>query len=197
LPVNRRRKRCSVHQLLKANHHHLTSSHLYVLNFERYDDPHLALTLFEHASKHSPLFSHTSSALRQPPITNYSKLNGTRSAIYAACTRLLRSSLTASLATLILALWWTMSAARPAHGVLSGLKRARRGAVKGVVWIMPRGIERLVSRCAPRQASSDGHRALQERPRPHDVRENPKLTSDENVGNRFGEWPESERQQQP
>ena len=45
-----------MHQLLKANHHHLTSSHLYVLNFERYDDPHLSLTLFEHASKLSPLF---------------------------------------------------------------------------------------------------------------------------------------------
>ena len=52
----------------------------------------------------------------------------------------------------------------------------------GEVWTILKEIERLVARRAPRQASSDDFRALQEQPRPHDTWKNPELTSDESAG---------------
>lgn len=87
-------RRQLVHQLLKASHHHLTFSHLYILNFSpcRWASRVGYFTTtspspFEHACKLSPLLY-----IFGCVTVTYEKLLKAHSVIYAACTQPLRCS---------------------------------------------------------------------------------------------------------
>lgn len=159
---------------------------------EGYDDPHLALALFEHARNLSPLsyiFGCTTPAYNELLETRWHSFRDLRG-VHAALEEMRANGVSPDLHTRAL-----VDDVRHEVGARTvWLEESETGS--GEVWTMLKEIERLVARRAPRQASSDDHRALQERPRPHDVWKNPELTSDESAGYRFGEWPEPERRRQ-
>ena len=160
---------------------------------EGYDDPHLALALFEHARNLSPLsyiFGCTTPAYNELLETRWHSFRDLRG-VHAALEEMRANGISPDPHTRAL-----VDDVRREVGARSvWLEESETGS--GEVWKMLREIERLVARRAPRQASSDDSRAPQERPRPHDVWKNPELTSDESAGYRFGEWPEPGRRRQP
>lgn len=160
---------------------------------EGYDDPHLALALFEHARNLSPLsyiFGCTTPAYNELLETRWYSFRDLRG-VHAALEEMRANGVSPDLRTRAL-----VDDVRHEVGVrtVSLEETETRG---GEVWTMLREIERLVARRAPRQAPSDDSRARQERSRPHDVWKNPELTSDEGAGYQFGEWPEPERRRRP
>jgi len=158
-----------------------------------YDDPHLALALFEHARNLSPLsyiFGCTTPAYNELLETRWHSFRDLR-AVHAALEEMRANGVSPDLHTRAL----VDDVRREVGARTVWLEESETGS--GEVWTMLREIERLVARRTPRQASSDDYRALQERSRPHDVWKNPELTSDESAGYRFGEWPEPERRRQP
>lgn len=156
---------------------------------EGYDDPHLALALFEHARNLSPLsyiFGCTTPAYNELLETRWHSFRDLRG-LHAALEEMRANGVSPDLHTRAL----VDDVRREVGARTIWLEESETGS--GEVWKMLRDIERLVARRAPRQASSDDHRAPQEQPRLHDVWKNPELTSDESAGYRFGEWPEPER----
>ena len=160
---------------------------------EGYDDPHLALALFEHARNLSPLsyiFGCTTPAYNELLETRWHSFRDLRG-VHAALEEMRANGVSPDLQTRAL-----VEDVRHEVGARTvWLEESETGSDE--VWTILREIERLVARPAPRQASSGDHRAPQERARPHDVWKNPELTSDESSGYRFGEWPEPERRRRP
>jgi hypothetical protein len=160
---------------------------------EGYDDPHLALALFEHARNLSPLsyiFGCTTPAYNELLETRWHSFRDLRG-VHAALEEMRANGVSPDLHTRAL-----VDDVRREVGTRTvWLEESETGS--GEVWTTLRDIERLVARRAPRQASLEDHRGLQEQPRPHDVWKNPELTSDESAGYRFGEWPEPERRRRP
>jgi hypothetical protein len=157
-----------------------------------YDDPHLALALFEHARNLSPLsyiFGCTTPAYNELLETRWHSFRDLRG-VHAALEEMRANGVASDLQTRAL----VENVRREVGARTVWLEESETGS--GEVWTMLREIERLVARRAPRQASSDDYQASQGRPRPHDVWKNPELTSDEGAGYRFGEWPEPERRRQ-
>jgi hypothetical protein len=160
---------------------------------EGYDDPNLALALFEHARNLSPLsyiFGCTTPAYNELLETRWHSFRDLRG-VHTALEEMRANGVSPDLRTRAL-----VDDVRNEVGARTvWLEESETGS--GEVWTMLREIERLVARRAPRQASSDDYRAFQGRSRPHDEWKNPELTSDESAGYRFGEWPEPERRRRP
>ena len=160
---------------------------------EGYDDPHLALALFEHArnlSSLSYIFGCTTPAYNELLETRWHSFRDLRG-VHAALEEMRANGVSPDLRTRTL----VDDVRREVGARTVWLEESETGS--GEVWTMLREIERFVALRAPRQASPDDYQALQERPRPHDAWKNPELTSDESAGYRFGEWPEPERRRQP
>ena len=158
-----------------------------------YDDPNLALALFEHARNLSPLsyiFGCTTPAYNELLETRWHSFRDLRG-VYAALEEMRANGISPDLQTRAL----VEDVRRDVGARTLWLEESETGS--GEVWTMLKEIERLVARRAPRQLSSEDYRALKERQRPHDVWKNPELTSDESSGYRFGEWPEPERRRRP
>jgi hypothetical protein len=159
---------------------------------EGYEDPHLALALFEHARNLSPLsyiFGCTTPAYNELLETRWHSFRDLRG-VHAALEEMRANGISPDIRTRTL-----VDEVRREVGLRTvWLEENEVG--NGEVWTMLREIERLVARRAPRQALSDDYRAPQERQKPHDVWKNPELTSDESAGYQFGEWPEPERRRQ-
>lgn len=160
---------------------------------EGYDDPHLALALFEHARNLSPLsyiFGCTTPAYNELLETRWHSFRDLRG-VHAALEEMRVNGVFPDLRTRTL-----VDDVRREVGLRTvWLEESEMDS--GEVLAMIKEIEGLVARRAPRQASSDDYQTLQEQPRPHDEWKNPELTSDESAGYEFGEWPELERGRQP
>jgi hypothetical protein len=160
---------------------------------EGYNDPHLALALFEHARNLSPLsyiFGCTTPAYNELLETRWHSFRDLRG-VHAALEEMRANGVSPDLRTRAL----VDDVRREVGARTIWLEETETGS--GEVWTILKEIERLVARRAPRQASSGDHRAHQEQPRPHDTWKNPELTSDESAGYQFGEWPEPERRRRP
>jgi len=160
---------------------------------ERYDDPHLALALFQHARNLSPLsyiFGCTTPAYNELLETRWDSFRDLRG-VHAALEEMHANGVSPDSHTRAL----VDDVRREVGARTVWLEEGETGS--GEVWTMLREIERLVALRAPRQASSDDRWTHQERPQPHDAWKNPELTSDENAGYQFGEWLEPERRRQP
>jgi Mtf2-like protein len=156
---------------------------------ERYDDPHLALALFEHARNLSPLsyiFGCTTPAYNELLETRWDSFRDLRG-VHAALEEMRANGVSPDSRTRAL----VDDVRREVGARTIWLEESETGS--GEVWTMLKEIERLVARRALRQGSSDDHRTQQERPQPHDIWKNPELTSDGDAGYRFGEWPEPRR----
>jgi hypothetical protein len=162
---------------------------------ERYDDPHLALALFEHARNLSPLsyiFGCTTPAYNELLETRWDSFRDLRG-VHAALEEMRANGVSPDPRTRAL----VDDVRREVGARTVWLEESETGS--GEVWAMLREIERLVARRAPRQTSTSDHRSHQrQQQQPHDVWKNPELTSDESTGYRFGEWPEpGSRRRQP
>ena len=159
---------------------------------EGYDDPHLALALFEHARNLSPLsyiFGCTTPAYNELLETRWHSFRDLRG-VHAALEEMRANGVSPDLRTRFL-----VDDVRREVGLRTvWLEESEMDS--GEVLAMIREIEGLVARRASRQASSNDFPTLQERPRPHDEWKNPELTSDESAGYQFGEWPEPKRGRQ-
>ena len=157
---------------------------------EVYDDPHLALAIFEHARNLSPLsyiFGCTTLAYNELLKTRWHSFRDLRG-VHVALEEMRANGISPDLETRAL-----VEDVRSEVGPRTvWLEESEKGS--GEVWAMLKEVERLVARRAPRQASPSGNnQAVQEQSKPHDVWKNPELTSDESAGYQFGEWPEPER----
>ena len=160
---------------------------------ERYDDPHLALALFDHARNLSPLsyiFGCTTPAYNELLETRWGAFRDLRG-VHAALEEMRANGVSPDQRTRAL----VDDVRREIGARTVWLEETETGS--GEVWTMLGEIERLVARRAPRQASTSDHRPHQRHQPAHDVWKNPELTSDESSGYRFGEWPEPGRRRQP
>jgi hypothetical protein len=163
---------------------------------EKYDDPHLALTLFEHARHLSPLsyiFGCTTHAYNELLETRWGSFRDLRG-VHAALEEMRANGVSPDARTRAL----VEDVRREIGARTLWLEESEMGS--GEVWAMLAEIERLVARRAPRQrtptaaaAAADERRpARQREQRPaHDVWKDPALAADgKEAGYRFGEWPE-------
>jgi hypothetical protein len=160
---------------------------------ERYDDPHLALALFEHARNLSPLsyiFGCTTPAYNELLETRWDSFRELRG-VHAALEEMRANGISPDSRTRAL----VDDVRREVGARTIWLEESESGS--GEVWTLLKEIERFVARRAPRQAFTGDHRSDQRQQQPHDAWKNPELTSDESSGYRFGEWPEPGRRRQP
>lgn len=160
----------------------------------RYDDPHLALALFEHARNLSPLsyiFGCTTPAYNELLETRWDTFRDLRG-VHAALEEMRANGILPDSRTRAL----VDDVRREVGARTIWLEESETGS--GEVWAILRDIERLVARRPPRQAWIGDHSSHQgQQQQPHDAWKNPELTSDESSGYRFGEWPEPGRRQHP
>jgi hypothetical protein len=163
---------------------------------EKYEDPHLALALFDHARNLSPLsyiFGCTTPAYNELLETRWDSFRDLRG-VHAALEEMRANGVSPDQRTRAL----VDEVRREVGARTVWLEESEAGS--GEVWTMIGAIERLVARREPR-ASTNSHRPLHrpyQRHQPaHDVWKNPELTSDTSPGYRFGEWPEPGRRWQP
>ena len=155
---------------------------------EKYDDPHLALALFEHARNLSPLsyiFGCTTPAYNELLETRWSSFRDLRG-VHAALEEMRANGVSPDSRTRAL----VDDVRREIGARTLWLEESEMGS--GEVWAILRDIERLVARRAPRRTPMDEHQPRQREEKPaHDVWKNPELAVDEEeAGYRFGEWPE-------
>jgi Mtf2 family len=160
----------------------------------RYDDPNLALALFEHARNLSPLsyiFGCTTPAYNELLETRWGSFRDLRG-VHAGLEEMRANGISTDSRTRAL----VDDVRREVGARTIWLEESETGS--GEVWAILKEIERLVARRAPRQAWVGDHPPHQgQQQQPHDAWKNPELTSDESSGYRFGEWPEPGRRQQP
>jgi len=155
---------------------------------EKYDDPHLALALFEHARDLSPLsyiFGCTTPAYNELLETRWGSFRDLRG-VHAALDEMRANGISPDLRTRTL----VDDVRRKTGARTLWLEESETGS--GEVWTILREIERLAARRAPRRSPTDDeHRPGQRQQQPeYDVWKNPELAVDGNAGYRFGEWPE-------
>ena len=162
---------------------------------EKYDDPHLALALFEHArnlSSLSYIFGCTTPAYNELLETRWGSFRDLRG-VHAALEEMRANGVSPDSRTRAL----VDDVRREIGARTLWLEESEMGS--GEVWAILREIERLVARRAPRRTPTDEHRPRQREQKPaHDVWKNPELVADgEEAGYRFGEWPEPRSRWQP
>jgi Mtf2 family len=155
---------------------------------EKYDDPHLALALFEHARDLSPLsyiFGCTTPAYNELLETRWGSFRDLRG-VHAALDEMRANGISPDLRTRTL----VDDVRRETGARTLWLEESETGS--GEVWTLLREIERLAARRAPRRSPTDDeYRPGQRRQQPEkDVWKNPELAVDGGTGYRFGEWPE-------
>ncbi|KAI0295865.1 hypothetical protein B0F90DRAFT_1749052 [Multifurca ochricompacta] len=160
---------------------------------DRYDDPHLALALFEQArnlSSLSYIFGCTTPAYNELLETRWGSFRDLRG-VHAALEEMRANGVPPDSRTRAL----VEDVRRETGARTLWLEESETGS--GEVWAMLDAIERLVARRAPRQAAAGDQRPRQRRQQqPHDVWKNPEVTADEGSAYRFGEWPEPENRRQ-
>ena len=158
---------------------------------EKYDDPHLALALFEHARDLSPLsyiFGCTTPAYNELLETRWGSFRDLRG-VHAALDEMRANGISPDLRTRTI----VEDVRRETGARTLWLEESETGS--GEVWTMLREIERLVARRAPRRSPTDDvrdeHRTGRRQQQPaYDVWKNPEVAVDDDAGYRFGEWPE-------
>ncbi len=153
---------------------------------EKYDDPHLALAVFEHARNLSPLsyiFGCTTSAYNELLETRWGSFRDLRG-VHAALEEMRANGVSPDSRTRAL----VDDVRREIGARTLWLEESETGS--GEVWAILREIERLAARRAPRRTPTDEHRARQRQQPAQDVWKNPELAVDEGAGYCFGEWPE-------
>jgi hypothetical protein len=155
---------------------------------EKYNDPHLALALFEHARDLSPLsyiFGCTTPAYNELLETRWGSFRDLRG-VHAALDEMRANGISPDLRTRTL----VEEIRRETGARTLWLEESEAGS--GEVWTILREIERLAARRAPRRAPMDDeHRPGRRQQQPaYDVWKNPELAVDDNARYRFGEWPE-------
>ena len=157
---------------------------------EKYDDPHLALTLFEHARNLSPLsyiFGCTTPAYNELLETRWGSFRDLRG-VHAALEEMRANGVSPDSRTRAL----VDDVRREIGARTLWLEESEMGS--GEVWAILREIERLVARRAPRRTPADERRPRKREEKPaHDVWKDPELAvegEEEEAGYRFGEWPE-------
>ncbi|KAI9442662.1 hypothetical protein H4582DRAFT_1929935 [Lactarius indigo] len=158
---------------------------------ERYDDPYLALALFEHARNLSALsyiFGCTTPAYNELLETRWNSFRDLRG-VHAALAEMRANGVSPDMRTRSL----VDDVRRETGARTLWLEEGEAGS--GEVWKLLGEIERLVARRTPRQPPSPGyHRPRQPHPHPHrmphDAWKNPDETVDRNAAYQFGEWPE-------
>ncbi|KAH9979080.1 hypothetical protein BGW80DRAFT_1282814 [Lactifluus volemus] len=153
---------------------------------ERYEDPHLALALFDHARNLSPLsyiFGCTTPAYNELLETRWGSFRDLRG-VHAGLEEMRANGVPPDSRTRALA----DDVRRETGARTLWLEETETGS--GEVWIMLNTIERLAARRTPRRPSTVDERSRKPQRARHDVWKNPEVTADENTGYRFGEWPE-------
>jgi Mtf2 family len=154
---------------------------------ERYEDPHLALALFNHAHNLSPLsyiFGCTTPAYNEVLETRWGSFRDLRG-VHAALEEMRANGVPPDSRTRAL----VEDVRRETGARTLWLEESEAGS--GEVWGILTAIERLVAaRRTPRRASIVDQRSRQPQRARHDAWKNPEVTADENTGYRFGEWPE-------
>ncbi|KAI9510924.1 hypothetical protein F5148DRAFT_480943 [Russula earlei] len=153
---------------------------------ERYGDPHLALSLFEHARNLSPLsyiFGCTTPAYNELLETRWDSFRDLRG-VYSALHEMRANGVPSDSRTRAL----VDDVRREIGARTLWLEESEMGS--GEVWTMLGEIEHLAARSAARQTSMSDHRPRQQQ-LPHDVWKNPELIADQDAAYRFGEWPDS------
>jgi Mtf2 family len=159
---------------------------------ERYDDPHLALALFDHArtlSALSYIFGCTTPAYNELLETRWGSFRDLRG-VHAALEEMRANGVPPDSRTRAL----VEDVRREIGARTLWLEESETGS--GEVWTILSAIERLTARRAPRQAPMSEERPRQPKRPYHDVWKNPEVTVDEDTGYRFGEWPELGSRQQ-
>ncbi|KAH9040838.1 hypothetical protein EDB84DRAFT_1475539 [Lactarius hengduanensis] len=136
---------------------------------ERYEDPYLALSLFEHArnlSSLSYIFGCTTPAYNELLETRWNSFRDLRG-VHAALAEMRANGTGAR------TLW---------------LEEGEAGS--GEVWKLLGEIERLVARRTPKRPPTGDHRPRQPQRTPHDAWKNPDETVDRSAAYQFGEWPQ-------
>jgi hypothetical protein len=150
---------------------------------ERYEDPHLALALFDHARNLSALsyiFGCTTPAYNELLETRWCSFRDLRG-VHAALEEMRANGVPADSRTRAL----VEDVRREVGARTLWLEESETGS--GQVWTMLTAIERLVARRAPRRGSAGDQQSQQPQQPYHDVWKNPE---DTDTGYRFGEWPE-------
>ena len=155
---------------------------------EKYDDPHLALALFEHACNLSPLsyiFGCTTPAYNELLETRWGSFRDLRG-VHAALDEMRANGISPNLHTRTL----VEDVRRETGARTLWLEESETGS--GEVWTILREIERLAARRAPRRSHANHeHRPGQWQQQPeYDVWKNPEPDVGDDAGHRFGEWPE-------
>ncbi len=155
---------------------------------ERYDDPHLALALFEHArnlSHLSYIFGCTTPAYNEQLETRWNSFRDLRG-VHATLVEMQAHGVATDMRT---------------RGLVDDVRRETGArtlwleeyeAGSGEVWQLLDEIERLVARRAPRrpQTGVRDHRPWQSQQIPHDAWKNPEENVDGGAAYQFGEWPQ-------
>ena len=164
---------------------HLLASLMHAAR-ERYDDPHLALSLFEHARNLSALsyiFGCTTPAYNELIETRWNSFRDLRG-VHAALAEMRANGVAPDMRT---------------RGLVDDVRReigARTlwleegDAGSGDVWQLLGEIERLVARRSPGRSPTGDHRSRQPQRMPHDVWKNPDEAGDGGATYQFGEWPQ-------
>jgi hypothetical protein len=153
---------------------------------ERYDDPYLALSLFEHARNLSALsyiFGCTTPAYNELIETRWNSFRDLRG-VHAALAEMRANGVAADMRTRGL----VDDVRRETGARTLWLEESEAGS--GEVWQLLGEIERLVARRSPRRSPTGDHRSPQPQRMPHDVWKNPDETGDGGAAYQFGEWPQ-------
>ncbi|KAH9062423.1 hypothetical protein EDB87DRAFT_1607210 [Lactarius vividus] len=153
---------------------------------ERYDDPYLALSLFEHArnlSSLSYIFGCTTPAYNELLQTRWNSFRDLRG-VHAALAEMRANGISPDMRTRGL----VDDVRRETGARTLWLEESEAGS--GEVWKILSEIERLVARRTPKRPPTGYHRPRQLQRTPHDAWKNPDETVDRSAAYQFGEWPQ-------
>ena len=153
---------------------------------ERYDDPHLALALFERARNLSALsyiFGCTTPAYNELIETRWNSFRDLRG-VHAALAEMRANAVAPDMRTRGL----VDDVRRETGARTLWLEEGEAGS--GEVWKLLGEIERLVARRTPKRSPSGERRPRQPPRAPHDAWKNPDETVDGDAAYQFGEWPQ-------
>ena len=153
---------------------------------ERYDDPYLALALFEQARNLSALsyiFGCTTPAYNELLETRWYSFRDLRG-VHAALVEMRTNGVLPDMRTRGL----VEDVRRETGARTLWLEEGEAGS--GEVWKLLNEVERLVARRVPRRPSTGDHQPRQPHRTPHDVWKNPDESADGSAAYQFGEWPQ-------